>query len=65
LADKDPKDVLQDLAQNIEREVKEAISYLDREVVPQIRAESTQALRTASEKLRHLADYLDDRRNRS
>jgi hypothetical protein len=50
------------IADQLEKESAELISYLNDEVVPAIRAHSTQALRTASEKLAQFADYLDRQR---
>ena len=40
----------------LEEEVKKVIAYLNDEVVPDIRANSLKALRTASEQLNKLAD---------
>lgn len=50
------------LADQLEKESAELITYLNEEVVPAIRTHSTKALRTASEKLAHFADYLDQQR---
>ncbi len=44
---------------SIETEVTDVIEYLNREVVPNVRQHSTKALRTAAEKLAHLADYME------
>jgi len=44
---------------SIETEVAEIVEYLNREVVPNVRQHSTKALRTAAEKLAHLADYME------
>jgi hypothetical protein len=43
----------------VEEEVKKVISYLNEEVVPQVRQNSSQALRIAAEHLARLAEYLD------
>jgi hypothetical protein len=51
-----------DIADQLEKESAELITYLNDEVVPAIRAHSTQALRTAAEKLSQFADYLDQQR---
>ena len=48
-----------DIADQVEKESAELITYLNDEVVPAIREHSTQALRTASQKLAQFADYLD------
>lgn len=50
------------LADQLEKESAELITYLNEEVVPAIRTHSTKALRTASEKLARFADYLDQQR---
>lgn len=46
----------------VEEEVKKVIAYLNDEVVPQVRQNSSQALRQAAEQLERLAEYLDRRR---
>jgi hypothetical protein len=46
-------------AERVEQEATEFIKYLNDEVVPAVREHSTKALRIASEKLNHLADYMD------
>jgi hypothetical protein len=46
----------------IEDEVKRVIAYLNDQVVPQVRQNSSSALRTAAEQLGRLADYLDEGR---
>lgn len=53
---------LQDAAQRAEKEMRDIIAYLDREVVPTVRTHSSRALRTASRKLDKLADYMDRQR---
>lgn len=45
----------------IEEEVKKVIAYLNDEVVPGVRQNSSKALRTAAENLGKLADHLDRR----
>jgi hypothetical protein len=49
-------------APRIEDEVKKVIAYLNDEVVPQVRQNSSQALRVAAEQLSRLAEHLDKRR---
>jgi len=44
----------------VEEELKKLIAHLNDEVVPQLRQGSSQALRTAAERLRRLAEQLDD-----
>jgi F0F1-type ATP synthase membrane subunit b/b' len=47
-------------AERLEKESAEFIDYLNREVVPAVREHSSKALRIAAEKLRRLADYMDE-----
>jgi glutamyl-tRNA reductase len=46
-------------ATTIEKESAELINYLNNEVVPAVRQNSTKALRIAAEKLAHFADYME------
>ena len=48
----------------IEKEAQELITYLNDEVIPSIRTNSTKALRVASDKLTQLAAYIENH-NRS
>jgi predicted urease superfamily metal-dependent hydrolase len=48
----------------IERETQKVINYIESDVVPAVREESTSALRTAAKKLAEFADYLDDQRRK-
>ena len=48
-----------DAIPRVEEEVKKVITYLNDEVVPQVRRSSSEALRTASEHLNRLAEHLD------
>ena len=43
----------------VEEEIRKVISYLNDEVVPEVRRNSSSALRTASEHLGRLADHLE------
>jgi hypothetical protein len=45
----------------VEEELKKVIAYLNDEVVPQVRQNSSQALRLAAEQLSRLAERLDKR----
>jgi hypothetical protein len=45
----------------VEEEIKKVITYLNDEVVPQVRQHSSQALRIAAEHLARLAEHLDKR----
>jgi hypothetical protein len=51
-----------DAADRIEREIPEFIKYLNDEVVPTVRQHSTKALRTASQRLNELADYMENQK---
>jgi hypothetical protein len=51
-----------DAAERIEREIPEFVKYLNDEVVPAVRQHSTKALRTASQKLTDLADYMEQQK---
>ena len=50
-----------DTAPRVEEEIKKVITYLNDEVVPQVRQHSSQALRIAAERLARLAEHLDKR----
>ncbi len=50
---------MDDAADRVQKELAEAISYLNDEVVPKVRSGSTKALRAAAEKLAKLADYME------
>jgi F0F1-type ATP synthase membrane subunit b/b' len=50
---------INDAAERLEKEIPEFIKYLNDEVVPAVRSHSTKALRTASQKLNDLADYME------
>ncbi len=47
-------------ASKIEQEIKGVIQHLNDHVVPKVRSEGTQALRSAADQLRKLADRMDD-----
>ena len=46
-------------AERLEKETTELISYLNTEVVPLARTQSSKALRVASQKLSEFADYIE------
>lgn len=48
-------------APRVEEDLKKVIAYLNDEVVPQVRQNSSQALRIAAEQLAKLAEHLDKR----
>jgi limonene-1,2-epoxide hydrolase len=45
----------------VEEEIRKVITYLNDEVVPQVRQNSSQALRIAAEQLARLAEHIDKR----
>lgn len=55
---------VREAGERLEDEVRRAVRYLDDEVVPELRRGSSTALRTVSDKLRQLAQHLDDERRR-
>jgi hypothetical protein len=46
----------------VEEELKKVIDYLNDQVVPHLRQDSAQALHAAADRLRKIAEQLDDRR---
>lgn len=48
-------------APRIEEEVRKVITYLNDEVVPKVRQNSSEALRVAAEQLRKFADHLEQK----
>lgn len=52
-------DAIGEAAQRIEQETKQLITYINDEVVPLVRQNSTKGLRIASEKLNQLAEYME------
>lgn len=46
----------------IEQELQQVIDFLDKEVVPTVRNQSSRGLRTAAEQLSKLADLMDQQR---
>ena len=50
---------INDCAERLEKEIPEFIKYLNDEVVPAVRNQSTKALRVASQKLAEFADYME------
>ncbi len=53
---------LQQAAARIEEELRRAVKYIDDEIVPEVRRNSSAALRTAAERLHRLAQRMDDER---
>ena len=50
---------IEEAARTLEQETEKFIQYINNEVVPEVRKHSSRGLRTASEKLREFADFLD------
>ena len=50
---------IEDATRTIEQETEKFVAYINNEVVPEIRRHSSRGLRTAAEKLRDFADFLD------
>jgi hypothetical protein len=48
----------------IEMELRHAVAYVNANIVPQVRAESITAMRTVADKLKNLADRLDQQGSR-
>lgn len=48
----------------MEKEAEKLVNYLNAEVVPAVREQSSTGLRKAAEKLAEFADYLDDRKRK-
>ena len=53
-----------DFPDRFEAEVKRVITYLNDRVVPELRENSSKALRLAAEQLNKLAEHLESRRGR-
>jgi hypothetical protein len=53
------------VAETLEKEAAELVSYLNDAVVPAVRTHSSKALRTAAGKLAEFADYLETHRKTS
>jgi glutamyl-tRNA reductase len=57
-----PRDPLRDTSARVEEELREFLRWMNDEVVPTVRTQSSKALRVASDKLQQLADYMDKHR---
>lgn len=53
------------IAESLEKETSELVSYLNDEVVPAVRNHSSKVLRTAAGKLSKFAEYLETQRKPS
>ena len=56
---------LNDAAQRLEKESAEIIDFLNKEVVPAVREQSSKALRIAAERLQKLAGYMEEHKSAS
>ena len=54
--------IARDAASRVEEDVRRVITYINDEVVPDIRRNSSHALRAAASELQKLAQHMDDRR---
>jgi F0F1-type ATP synthase membrane subunit b/b' len=54
---------LNSAAQRIEKESAELIEYLNNEVVPAVRQQSSKALRIAAERLKQIATYIEEHKS--
>ena len=53
---------LREAAAHAEEDLRKVVTYINDEVVPDIRRNGSQALRAAAEELQKLAKHMDDRR---
>lgn len=53
---------LRDAARHVEEDVRRVVNYINDEVVPDVRQNSSHALRFAARELEKLAQRMDDRR---
>jgi len=54
---------LQEAARRAEEELRRFVNYLDTDVLPEVRRNSSTALRAAAARLQKLAESMDDARN--
>ena len=55
---------LEDVGRKIDEDLKQIVDYLNGEVVPKVRTQSSSALRKAAQQLQKLADFMDEHRQR-
>ena len=55
---------LKEVGTNIEQELKRVVQILEEQVVPEVREQSSKALRDASQRLSKLAEHLDSLRSK-
>lgn len=51
----------EDMGRKLDDEVEKLITYINDEVVPQVRQHSSRALRIAADKMARFADYMEER----
>ena len=55
-------DILGDASKRIEQETKQIVDYINDEVVPLVRQHSSKGLHVAADKLKDLANFLDQKK---
>jgi hypothetical protein len=60
-SDRKSRTSFEDMGRKMDDEVEKLISYINDEVVPQVRQHSSRALRVAADKLARFADYMEER----
>lgn len=60
-SDRKSRTSFEDMGRKMDDEVEKLISYINDEVVPQVRQHSSRALRIAADKLARFADYMEER----
>jgi hypothetical protein len=60
-SDRKSRTSFEDMGRKMDEEVEKLISYINDEVVPQVRQHSSRALRIAADKLARFADYMEER----
>lgn len=58
------RDASERIGSQLEEELRRAVKFIDDEVVPEVRRNSSNALRVAADKLRKVAEHIDDERQR-
>jgi hypothetical protein len=60
---KDRRTPFENAGKRAEEEIEKLISYLNDEVVPSVRKQSTKGMRVAAEKLNWLADFMEQKQS--
>ncbi len=55
---------INEAVERLEKEIPEFIKYLNDDIVPVVRTHSSKALRTASEKLAEMANYMEQQQKK-